>query len=448
MRRVAPLTLALACVLALTGEPGRAQSDDLYFPPAHGREWAVATPAEAGYDPGGLDALDALLARTGTRAFVLLRGGRIVHERYFGDFGPDSLHVWNSAGKGMTALLVGLARGEGHLDLDDPTGDYLGAGWSSLSPAREGAIALRHHLTMTTGLDDASGAGLCTEPACLRYRADPGTRWAYHNAPYTLLTEVLEAATGQTPDALVRSRLTPVTGIAGRYVEVGYNRIFVSAARDMARFGLFVLAGGRWGGRAVVADTAYLRAMTSPSQGLNPAYGYLWYANGTDRHRLPAAPDTLFAGPFLPSAPPQAYAAIGKDAQVVAVDPARREVWVRMGADPGGGGGLAQAAFPDSVFAALAAARRGAPTQLRSPGPTPATAAAWPNPSGGFVRLATPAGDRVRRATAYTAAGARVGEVAVGVGGEADVRGLAPGSYVLALELAGGGRAVARVARR
>ncbi|MBK8965914.1 MAG: hypothetical protein IPM36_04395 [Lewinellaceae bacterium] len=30
------------------------------------------------------------------------------------------------------------------------------------------------------------------------YLADPGTRWAYYNAPYRLLHDVLEAAGGQS----------------------------------------------------------------------------------------------------------------------------------------------------------------------------------------------------------------------------------------------------------
>ena len=39
---------------------------------------------------------------------------------------------------------------------------------------------------MTTGLGDGVTDVTCTLPSCLQYKADAGTRWAYHNASYTL----------------------------------------------------------------------------------------------------------------------------------------------------------------------------------------------------------------------------------------------------------------------
>ncbi len=40
---------------------------------------------------------------------------------------------------------------------------------------------------MTTGLDDGVPDVDCMLPSCMIYKADAGTRWAYHNAPYTIL---------------------------------------------------------------------------------------------------------------------------------------------------------------------------------------------------------------------------------------------------------------------
>ena len=55
---------------------------------------------------------------------------------------------------------------------------------------------------------------------------------------------------------------------------------FATSARDLARFGLLVQAEGNWDGTAILADRKYIKAATSPSQDLNPAYGYLFWLNG------------------------------------------------------------------------------------------------------------------------------------------------------------------------
>jgi CubicO group peptidase (beta-lactamase class C family) len=61
--------------------------------------------------------------------------------------------------------------------------------------AKENLITCRNLLTMTSGLDDSLGDDV--SPANLQYKADAGTRWAYHNV-YVKLQDVVAAATGQT----------------------------------------------------------------------------------------------------------------------------------------------------------------------------------------------------------------------------------------------------------
>ena len=351
-RRTAGLLLLAAC---FGGSPDAA-AQELYYPPTDTDDWATVSAAEAGFSERGLDALDSLLEATNTHAFLLLRDGRIVREHYYGDFGRDSLWLWNSAGKTMTAALIGIAQAAGELDVAHATSDYLGRGWTAMTPAREDAITIRHQLTMTTGLDDTAVDVGCTHPSCLTYLAEPGTRWSYHNGPYTLLLDVLQAATGQAPNAYVRRRLTPATGIRGGYLSLDSNRIFVSRPRDMARFGLLVLGGGAWDGTPVLADTAYLRAATTPSQALNPAYGYLWWLNGQDSYLLPQG-QLRFDGAIAPRGRADAYFGIGKDAQVVAVHPGTREVWIRMGGRPNDRGLFVPTDYVDDLAAAIEAAR-------------------------------------------------------------------------------------------
>jgi len=289
-----------------------------------------------GWCQPALDSLLDFVGSTRTKAFLILQNGRLVVEAYFGGFGRDSLWYWASAGKTLTAFLIGKAQEEGYLRLTDTTSRFLGVGWTSCPPEKERLITLWHQLTMTSGLSDQGPNPDCTDPACLTCLADAGTRWAYHNAPYTLLHAVLEQATGLSTQAYYATRVGNRIGMRGLWVPLGYNKVFFSDARSMARFGLLLLAKGVWNGDTLLRDTAYFFQMTHPSQALNPSYGYLTWLNGQSAFMVPGV-QAVFPGPLTPSAPPDLYAAIGKNAQVLCVVPSQRLVLVRLGEAPDSG---------------------------------------------------------------------------------------------------------------
>lgn len=326
-------TLSALALVATTFGHTAAQS--VYYPPLIGNTWATTDPEALGWCTDQLPALYDFLDESNSKAFIVLKDGRIVLEQYFGTFTADSAWYWASAAKSLTAFLVGLAQQQGHLDIDEPSSTYLGTGWTSCTPEQEAAITIRDQMTMTTGLDDTDGQFDCTDPECLTYLTAPGTRWSYYNAPYTLLDGVLEGATGQTLNSYVFSSLTATTGITGQFVQAGYNNVFFSRARSMARFGLLAMSGGSWNGTPILSDNAYFTAMTTPSQALNPAYGYLWWLNGQSSYLLPGV-DFLLPGPLMPDAPSDIYAAIGKNGQLINVSPSNGLVVVRMGNLPDG----------------------------------------------------------------------------------------------------------------
>ena len=148
-------------------------AQQLYYPPLFGNTWATTDPAELGWCTDQLPALYDFLEDSNSKAFIVLKDGRIVLERYFGTFTTDSVWYWASAGKSLTAFLAGIAYQEGLLDLDAPTSSYLGAGWTSCTPEQEEAITVRNQLTMTTGLNDTGDLD-CTDAACLTYLAPAG----------------------------------------------------------------------------------------------------------------------------------------------------------------------------------------------------------------------------------------------------------------------------------
>lgn len=314
--------------------------DSLYFPPVEGNTWETKSLDELEWQASDLSELLDFLESQGTRAFIILHGGKVVVEEYWGreidgsgDFDQDSYWYWASAGKTLTSTLIGIAQNEGHLLLSDPTSVHLGSGWSSMSSDLENDISIFHQLTMTTGLDYTVNDNHCTDPDCLRYLNEAGSEWYYHNAPYTLLTEVISSAAGASLDAYTEEKIGRHTGIKGRWIRSGYNKVYWSTARDMARFGLLISSNGMWGEERVISDTNYIRDMITPSQDHNPSYGYLWWLNGQSSYKLPGV-NTDFPGQLSPHAPPDAVAGLGKNGQIVQIIPSLDLVLVRMGEAP------------------------------------------------------------------------------------------------------------------
>lgn len=325
--------MRLMLTLCLAGLLDMLTAQELYFPPLQGEDWATLSPDSLGWCPDKVDSLLAFVESRDTKSFIVLKDGKVVLERYFGTFTQDSIWYWASAGKSLMAAVIGLAQEDGYLDIDAPVSEYMGEGWTECPPEKEALITLRSQITMTTGLDDAVEADLtnnCFDPACFQYLTDAGTRWAYHNAPYRFTQEIVEEVTGINLTLYTRLRLGNAIGMKGGW----FGNVYYSKARDMARFGLFMLAEGNWNNTPVMADMEYFNAMTTPSQGLNQSYGYLWWLNGQPSFMLPAT-QLVLDGPLLPDAPADMYAALGKNDQKIYVVPSEGLVVVRQGNNAG-----------------------------------------------------------------------------------------------------------------
>ncbi len=186
--------------------------------------------------------------------------------------------------------------------------------------------------------------------SCLQYFADAGTRWAYHNGPYTLLDSVIESATGLSLNNYFTQKVKIATGITGLFLKVGYNNIYFSKPRSMARFGLLMLSQGNWNGNAILTDTTYFQQMVNSSQTLNPSYGYLTWLNGKSSFMVPGS-QIMIPGSFTPNAPNDMYAALGADGQIINIVPSQNLVYIRMGNAPGAG--EVPIAFNDTVWIKL-----------------------------------------------------------------------------------------------
>ena len=354
-------------------------SQTLYFPPLTGNTWDTLTDQERGWCADSLQRLVDYVGDNNSKAFIILKDGKIALEKYYGTFTKDSLWYWASAGKSLTGFMVGMAQEEGLLDINTSSSMFLGTGWTVAPPEKENLITIRNQLTMTSGLNDAVESPDCTIDTCLEYLADAGTRWAYHNAPYTLLDGIISGASGSTINQFYSSRVRGRLGMGvSAYIASGDNNVMFSTARAMARFGLMVLNRGVWNQDTLMHDMGYFDAMTNTSQSINPSYGYLWWLNGKSSYKLPGS-QISFPGSLMPDAPNDMFSALGKNNQYINIVPSLNIVLIRMGNDPSGLSGLVPTILDNEIWRRLSGIICEIPTALNEI--TPVTFQVFPNPA-------------------------------------------------------------------
>jgi len=233
------------------------------------------------------------------RGVIVLRDGRIVAEHYYNGEQAGSLHDIRSAGKSVTALLLGIAIDRGRIgSVGDPVQAYL----PEVKGSAIGDVALRDLLSMRSGLaafdDDPASPGnedrldAAPDPvAFLRSvpRSDsPGTRYRYNSLTAWTAGLVVARATGEklsdfADGALFRPlgirRWTWATDQAGNTKGQGNLSLTL---REFAAIGEMVRNGGLYHRRRVVS-AAWVADMLRPRQTISDTdpyadgYGFFWY---------------------------------------------------------------------------------------------------------------------------------------------------------------------------
>ena len=86
--------------------------------------WDTISPNSLGWAQNKIDNLHAFLDSNNTKAFILLKDGKIVLEEYFNGHDSTSNWYWASTGKSLTAFLIGIAQQENYLNVNDTTSTY------------------------------------------------------------------------------------------------------------------------------------------------------------------------------------------------------------------------------------------------------------------------------------------------------------------------------------
>ena len=320
------ITLLISIFSCSKNEDILTTEKSLYFPSISENYWETISPSELNWNTQEIEPLLNYLEEKNTKSFIVLYNGKIAIEQYFNNHSESKNWYWASAGKTLTSMATGIAEENNLINLNNKVSNYLGTGWTSTPIDKENLITCKHLLTMSSGLDDSLGDSV--NPIDLKYKADAGTRWAYHNV-YVKLQDIIETSSGQSFTDYFNTNLKNKIGMTGIWLQTGNFSVYYSTTRSMARYGLLALNKGTWNTTKIVNES-FFNASVNTSQNINEAYGYLWWLNGKQSYHLPQS-QYDFQGNLIPNAPNDLYAALGKNDQKIYVSPSKKLVIVRMG---------------------------------------------------------------------------------------------------------------------
>ena len=329
--------------------PDSANATGAVFP---GERWSTVDATDAGFDQAALDELAAEAESASSTCLVIVKDGELINEWYWQDAAPETKRQAWSVTKSLTSTLVGVARDDGDLDIDDPASEYLTEWQGTASEAvtikdllsndsgREWNLSIDYVDLAVTAADKTAFA------LALGQDAPAGEIWAYNNSAIQTLSPIMERATGERLDDYAKARLFDEIGMADSEWgsdSAGNPLAFMgleTTCRDLARFGYPALHQGNQDGNQVVSADYMTEATGAPSTPLNSAYGYLWWLNREGTVASPAAATearTEGSSPddqMVPDVAQNVFWALGFQEQIVAVLPDEGIVAVRMGDGP------------------------------------------------------------------------------------------------------------------
>lgn len=320
----ASICLGISSILACLALPLAAVADETWPVP----EWQSVPAAERLFSEGALAPVLAFAEEQNSKALLLVRGGRLESEHYFGDCTADQNHGLASAAKSITSLLTGIAIAEKRVpEVETPVSHWF-PGFPNANATLADLLTMRGGLPYERKLQVA----MHRAPdwlAFIRSQAlarPPGERFLYSGFDPILLAAVLQNASGQPLDAYAKETLFTPLGITGTVWEgdesglINGGSQLAMTARDLARIGLLCLRNGRWQDRQIV-PSEWLEESTANQVGGAPWYGYYWW-------KLPA--ETEASDPRLAGC----YFASGAGGQHLIILPQLDTVLVRLGENP------------------------------------------------------------------------------------------------------------------
>lgn len=321
-------------------------------------EALVQGPTAAALDDHAFTLVGADADRKGLRtdAVLVVHAGRIVYERYARGWAADHPHLTWSVSKSMLSAMVGVAVGEGWLDLHDSVCDHYDA-VDECAMTPDDLLSMGSGLDWNEGYEDEPyhlssviamlyGVGALDMAAFVGHHpseAPPGMLYRYSSGDSVLLSAVLAGALpASMRDTFPHDFLFGPLGMQSAVFEQDRAGTFVGSSyvyatpRDMARFGYLYLRDGCWQDQQLLPE-----GWVAESAAVNPVFlveaSYEWERDGDavpgrhfwTNHAIPERGiDSVW-----PDVPADAYQASGHWGQSITIIPSEDLVVVRTADD-------------------------------------------------------------------------------------------------------------------
>ena len=198
---------------------------------------------------------------------VLRHGKKIARYRWI----PETPRNSFSVSKSVLSIAIGMAVDRKKLSLGDRFIDLFPE-FSHKAGKRLSALTLEHLLTMTRGYAAFSRPATAVEAAAQPLKYQPGSRFVYDNGSALLASAMFTRSMGMNArDFLLNALFRPLgmgdpewpQSLDG-HTNGGTGLMLTTS--DLARFGQFLLQGGRWRGRQLVSS-AWIESAGRPQTG-------------------------------------------------------------------------------------------------------------------------------------------------------------------------------------
>ena len=284
--------------------------------------------------------------KVNTRAVVVIKGGKLIAERYAPGYNQDTPQMGWSMTKSVINALMGILVGQGTLDIYAPA--RIPEWYNQTQDPRQD-ITIDHLLRMSSGLyfeEDYSSASTVNQMLWTKADAaleaysqtlayEPDSLWYYASGTTNIISKIIrnqfqdDASYLSFPykylfDMIGMSTAVMETDASGTYVG---SSLMYASARDWAKFGQLYLNDGIWEGKRILPE-GWVAYSSTPSSTTAPYdfYGAQFWLNA----KHPAPKGSGYPEPWT-GVPSDAYYASGFEGQTVLIIPSIEMIIVRLG---------------------------------------------------------------------------------------------------------------------